>query len=415
MKIFWSWQADTPGKIGRHFVRAALEEAVEALKRARDIEEPAERDAREAIHVDQDRQGVTGSPALAQTIFTKIEQAEVFVADVTTVGTSIAIDSETLTTKRLINSNVAIEYGFAEHAIGDRKILLVQNTHYGQRNDLPFDLRHKAGPLQYHLPPNASSAEIKAALAHLRGRLVEALRPFLTSRNGPDRAAPRFAETPSIPGSPMQFADGSFPLASVGVAGSDEIVYYWREARAFHLRLIPTKSLARHLKFSDLQQIISRNRLFTLSRNAFSSCIARNSLGAIVYEPQGSSPQPLSMTQIFRNGEIWSIGSGFHQGRNRDIIPAMNIQNIVTRTLSNFCDVAANEFGLEPPFTIEIGGHCLGGSMLCISPTENVGPIHQNELVIRRVLNNLHSSSAKELVDEYMESLFELAGFDWPR
>ena len=24
MKIFWSWQSDTPGKTGRHFVRDAL-------------------------------------------------------------------------------------------------------------------------------------------------------------------------------------------------------------------------------------------------------------------------------------------------------------------------------------------------------------------------------------------------------
>jgi len=30
MKIFWSWQADTDGKTGRHFVRDALTEAVEA-------------------------------------------------------------------------------------------------------------------------------------------------------------------------------------------------------------------------------------------------------------------------------------------------------------------------------------------------------------------------------------------------
>ena len=32
MKVFWSWQADTPGKIGRHFVRDAISEAIELLK-----------------------------------------------------------------------------------------------------------------------------------------------------------------------------------------------------------------------------------------------------------------------------------------------------------------------------------------------------------------------------------------------
>src|SRR5580704_11112247 len=86
MKVFWSWQADTPGKTGRHFVREALAEAIAALKEPEDVEEPSERETREALHLDHDRQGVPGSPDLAPTIFRKIDQAAVFVADVTLVA-----------------------------------------------------------------------------------------------------------------------------------------------------------------------------------------------------------------------------------------------------------------------------------------------------------------------------------------
>jgi hypothetical protein len=64
MKIFWSWQSDTPGKVGRHFVRDALRLAIEALKQAPDVEEPTAAETRETIHLDYDRQGVTGSPDL---------------------------------------------------------------------------------------------------------------------------------------------------------------------------------------------------------------------------------------------------------------------------------------------------------------------------------------------------------------
>jgi hypothetical protein len=32
MKIFWSWQSDTPGNIGKFLVRDALNDAVEKLK-----------------------------------------------------------------------------------------------------------------------------------------------------------------------------------------------------------------------------------------------------------------------------------------------------------------------------------------------------------------------------------------------
>jgi hypothetical protein len=40
MKIFWSWQSDTPGRIGRHFVRDALSAAIKQLKETTEIEEP---------------------------------------------------------------------------------------------------------------------------------------------------------------------------------------------------------------------------------------------------------------------------------------------------------------------------------------------------------------------------------------
>ena len=55
MKIFWSWQSDTPGKIGRHFVRDALNAAIEQLKQTLEIEEPTALEARSAMHLDQDR------------------------------------------------------------------------------------------------------------------------------------------------------------------------------------------------------------------------------------------------------------------------------------------------------------------------------------------------------------------------
>src|SRR5581483_9125197 len=86
MKIFWSWQADTPGRIGRHFVRDALAAAIDALKQPEEIEEPSEREDREALQLDHDRKDVPGSPDLAPTIYRKIEQSSVFVADVTLVA-----------------------------------------------------------------------------------------------------------------------------------------------------------------------------------------------------------------------------------------------------------------------------------------------------------------------------------------
>jgi len=143
MKVFWSWQSDTPGRIGRHFVRDALGAAIERLK-----QEPTAREARSAMHLDQDRKGIPGSPDLARVILEKIEESAVFVADVTSVGTTTT-QKEATQPKKIINPNVAIELGYALHALGDRALLMVMNEHYGSRADLPFDLQSKAGPIMF--------------------------------------------------------------------------------------------------------------------------------------------------------------------------------------------------------------------------------------------------------------------------
>ena len=101
MKVFWSWQSDTPGKVGRHFVRDALHAAIEQLRQQPDVEEPTEREIRSALHVDQDRQGIPGSPDLARAILEKIEQSAVFVADVTPVG--YVPDKQNAPAKKLMN------------------------------------------------------------------------------------------------------------------------------------------------------------------------------------------------------------------------------------------------------------------------------------------------------------------------
>jgi len=184
VKIFWSWQSDTPGKTTRHFVRAALADAIKALKEPEEVEEPSERETREALHLDHDRQGIPGSPDLAPTIFEKIDDAAVVIADVTLVAELRAPDGQLL--KKLINSNVAIEYGYAIRALGPTRVLMVQNLHYGNREQLPFDLKHKAGPLDYTLAPDASKDDMEAEHRRLRGVFVSALAPLYcrTHANG---------------------------------------------------------------------------------------------------------------------------------------------------------------------------------------------------------------------------------------
>ena len=162
MNIFYSWQTDTPDKTGKAFIRLALDDAVSEMAEDMGLSE-ADRPS-----VDQDTQGVMGSPGIAETIFEKIKSSEVMVVDVTLVG-------KTSSGKKLINSNVACELGFAHGWHGDQVLLAVMNTHYGPPEDLPFDLQHRRWPLRYKLSPDSSREERKVE----RVKLSKQLKPIL--------------------------------------------------------------------------------------------------------------------------------------------------------------------------------------------------------------------------------------------
>jgi hypothetical protein len=168
MKIFWSWQSDTPEQVGKYLVRDALRATVNELKQNDEIEEAL----RDDLHLDQDTHGTTGSPDLVRTIFSKIEKSEVMVADVTIVG-------KTDEGKKLINSNVAIELGYALSQCTDARVVLVFNKYYGTHEDLPFDLRHKGGAVVFDLAHDADRKAITDVRRALAIDFVRKLKPFL--------------------------------------------------------------------------------------------------------------------------------------------------------------------------------------------------------------------------------------------
>jgi hypothetical protein len=399
MKLFWSWQADTPGNISRFFVRDALIEAIEVLKTDEDIVEPSEREARDALHLDADRQGVPGSPDLAATIFDKIEAAAVFVADVTLVGA-------TPDGKKLINSNVAIEYGHAHHALTDRSILMVQNTHYGDRDRLPFDLRHKAGPIQYTLAPGATKAQIGAERARLKPILVAALRPYLQLK-APSR--PLHAEIPSTYIKAAFFEPGEI-LARNHAPAPDAIEYSFAEGQALYVRMIPVFERTQSVKSADLHDLVLNRRIDLLARQLYTGAADRNRFGAITYEQSGTATVPRALTQAFLNGELWAITTEmFVQWRGEVFIPTRNVETIFGRVLENFVGLWQDVLGNDWPATVAIGGVGLTGLGLGVGQ-EVVGQIHQEAFELRIKMENGSSDEKESIIDALIDKLFDFAG-----
>lgn len=91
---------------------------------------------------EKDTEGVSGAPNIVQTIFNKIDECSIFIADITFIAKS---DKN----KFIPNPNVMLELGYAVKTIGwERTILVLNNTH-GKAENLPFDMLQHRWPIEY--------------------------------------------------------------------------------------------------------------------------------------------------------------------------------------------------------------------------------------------------------------------------
>jgi hypothetical protein len=160
--IFYSWQSDLPNNNNRGFIQDCIESAIKEIK---------DEDVHLEIAIDRDTQGVSGTPDIASTIFSKIDQASVFIADVSIINQGLDI-------RKTPNPNVLIELGYAAKTIGWQNVICVFNADFGKVEDLPFDLKFRR-PLIYKVnnPSNRSkdkkllTAAIKTALLGIINKL----------------------------------------------------------------------------------------------------------------------------------------------------------------------------------------------------------------------------------------------------
>lgn len=166
--VFYSWQSWTDAGANRNFIEDCLERSIKEIRKDDSLRlDPV---------IDRDVQGVPGAADIANTIFGKINEADVFVADVSFV-------SDAAVGRRVSNPNVLVELGYALGKLGEGKVICVHNLATGQVEDLPFDIRGRT-VATYELPPklNASDEGTWQALrAEQRKQLVGKLKHAITA------------------------------------------------------------------------------------------------------------------------------------------------------------------------------------------------------------------------------------------
>lgn len=240
LKVFYSWQSDRSGKLCRDFIHIALNDAAERLTARRGVE----------VLVDSDTQGVPGTPPITAVILEKIEDCDVFVADMSFVGETFEA-SDTGEKKLLPNPNVMGEFGYALSQKGWRRILLVANEAYGPPKALPFDLGHFRKPATYNVSTEKPDAARRSARNALSARLEANLEAVLDDIMGKQPAPPdllpqlhtlaietlnaRFANNP-----PAIVSEPSAWLCVAPLAALDKTAIDLKTVQAARFRLFPT-------------------------------------------------------------------------------------------------------------------------------------------------------------------------------
>lgn len=132
--IFYCWQSDIPGQ--REMIREEL------LAQAYRLE--AENDCH--VEVDEDTRSVAGMIPIADAVLEKIRNADIFVCDISPVATIHRKNEDGYDIpdieKKMPNSNVMLELGYALRCMHSSRIIALANTQGDKWHDgeMPFDI-----------------------------------------------------------------------------------------------------------------------------------------------------------------------------------------------------------------------------------------------------------------------------------
>lgn len=123
--LFYSWQSDNKDETKK--IRKALTK-LEKFYRDKDLN----------LKIESDMRNTSGSQDIPNTLFKKISESDIFIADVNLIGLSVFRNDG------IPNPNVLIELGFAAAKLGWNRIVILMNTDQNKIEELPFDIRQRS-------------------------------------------------------------------------------------------------------------------------------------------------------------------------------------------------------------------------------------------------------------------------------
>jgi Predicted nucleotide-binding protein containing TIR-like domain len=338
-KFFYAWQSERPSSVCRSFIKDVLESISSALK---------QEGIDERIEIDSDTQGVPGTPEILSTIIRKIEEDDVFIADLTMCSESQR-EGET---RRSPNPNVMFEYGYALKAKTRDRIICVMNTFYGGNDpsELPFDLRHARAPFRYSLAPGATADEKKKVSLKLRNDLLPAAKLIVENIPSP------IIQIPKVDFQRPHFSAGEMLTPEGDIQGQNNPTYFDESAGFVYLRGRPLKPL--ELTVAKIRSMEISTSALTIASGSSSGSFGTNKFGRVIYAIKSSKPRiSADYVQYFRTGEIEIMNGSYLPILTRNGGSAINADYLVGQIVAPMLNIAQNwlqKLG-DMEFVVEVG------------------------------------------------------------
>jgi len=403
--VFFSWQSDRLPKAGKNLIEDALQQAISMLAESSMLEKAD----RGIVRIDQDTKDEAGSPPIVETLLGKIDNAGVFVPDLTFVG-------KRADGRPTPNPNVLIEYGWALKARGHKYIVPVMNIAHGTPTDsnLPFDLRHLRHPISYNCPDEADDAEILLAQEGLANELAQAISAVLNAPDFVSRRNPEFMPQRAFGGG-GRFRDFGEPLGIGDPIEGKTLEIELENGSASWLRVMPLRHPQKNFPVRQLRRLLKPDneecRLKTFRRgfNALSFS-ARDGYGVCDKSHVQTEENRISATGtafMFTSGEIWFVDAARRSGSGIRNMFSLN-EDMMVRLMTEYCALL-QELGAGAPYRWIAGiEDVLGQSLMVPGQLMPSGSCSEDLIEVEGHLRS--GEDARDSLEVYFASVYSKCG-----
>jgi hypothetical protein len=184
----------------------------------------------------------------------------------------------------------------------------------------------------------------------------------------------------------------------------------------FYLRVIPTKPLVRPLPVDLLMNNGKRFGAFGTESEA-GVYIRENDYGVAILNPAaGSTTNIDSLTQYFRNGEIWGINADIlRQGERDNWLLSYGVEKNIAESLNLYFEFLREVSKIEPPYTVEAGLHgARGRNLVNTGSTVGNARVFEDCFQLRHILHSTDLTNQDTFLLEFFELMHGQTGYPRP-